>query len=407
MNLAHRLVAPAAQVTGPSQVELDLEAFAYRLLLFDHYIFSSIRLLEIPQLVSAFSFDGLIHILESGAISIDCFPVQTASLGPSLFIDNTPQERIRPPFHYSLGTLTQANQLNYTNLCLQNVEKILSLTNRQPARIRKAIYTCLTNSDDHVGEMALRSTGEEIPKDPELLAFTCSIAAKKKLGLELDPAAIHLKPTRLTEYDYMVENNLEGTFQLSQLDAHTIIEGGILAISQRNDRIELMNRYNAVSGFSDDDLPVFGQKLAFVEASLSPKVKEERLRRVIELRGLPRIANQNQIAINAKRLLQIRDSPECVEFRNWLANADEASDEEIEGFSRSISTRIGTFIRSSTGRTLRFLCTTGAGIIPMGGAIAGPVISAIDQFLLEKVFPYSGPVAFIDSMYPSIFESHQ
>jgi hypothetical protein len=111
--------------------------------------------------------------------------------------------------------------------------------------------------------MALRSTGEEIPKDPELLAFTCSIAAKKKIGLELDPAAIHLKPTRLTEYDYMVENNLEGTFQLSQLDAHTIIEGGILAISQRNDRIELMNRYNTVSGFSDDDLPVFGQKLAF------------------------------------------------------------------------------------------------------------------------------------------------
>jgi hypothetical protein len=407
MDLAHRLVAPAARVVGPSQVELDLEAFVFRLILFDHYVFSTFRLMEIPSLVRALSHDGLISILESGAISIDSFPVQTASLGPSLFVKDPAPASVRPPFHYSLATVTPTDQLDHTNFCLENVFKTLAPTKHQQVRLRRAIYGCLTKVDDQVGEMALRATGEELPKNAELLAFTCSLAAKKKLGIILDPAAIRLSPTRLTDYDYRVDNELEDTFHLSQLDAHTVIESGILAIAQRNDRIEQMKRYNAVSGFSDDDLPVFGQKLAFVEASLSPKVKEERLRRVIELRGLPSIADQNQIAINAKRLLQIRDSPECVEFRNWLANADEASDEEIEGFSRSISTRIGTFIRSSTGRTLRFLCTTGAGIIPMGGLIAGPVISAIDQFLLEKVFPYSGPVAFIDSMYPSIFESHQ
>jgi hypothetical protein len=407
LDIAHRLIAPVARVTGSSQVELDLEALVFRLLLFDHYVLYSYRLLEIPPLVRAFSIDGLIHILESGAISIENSPIQTASLGPTLFVEDPPPEGIRPPFHFSLATVRPADELQHTNICLQDIEKTLSLNKRQRIRVRKAIYRCLTKADDHVGEIALRSTGEELLKDPELLAFTCSLRAKEKLGRVLDPAAIRLKPTHLKDNDYRVENNLEGTFHLSQLDAHAVIESGILAIAHRNDRIEQMKRFNAISGFSDNELPVFGLKLAFVEASLSPKAKEERLRRIVELRGLPRIESQGQIAIDAKRLLQLRDSPECVEFRHWFANADEASDEQIAGLSRSMAARIGTFIRSGTGRALRFLSTTGAGLIPGGGLIAGSFLSAIDQFLLEKVFPYSGPVAFIDNIYPSIFESRQ
>ena len=407
MELARRLIAPVARVTGRSSVEVDLEAFVFRLLLFDHYVIASIRLLELPALLSAFSYDGLVRLLRSGAISIDCFPVHTGSLGPSLFVEEVPPGTIRPPFHYSLATVSLPNPLHHVNLCLAELEARLPLRKRQAVGLRRAIYECLTAVEHEAGEMALRSTGQELPQSPDILAHMCSLAAKKKFGIILDPADIQVTATRVTDNDYSVENNLEQAFPLGQHDAHTIIESGILAIAQRNDRIEQMKRYSALSGFSNDDLPVFGRRLDFIEASLSPTSQERRVRRILELRGLPRIRSDQPVSIDARRLLELRDSAECQEFRRWLSSSDDISDDLIRTLSRSLESRIGGFIRSGSGRVLRFLTTSGLGLVPVGGQIASTLLSAADQFLLEKVFPAPGPIAFIDRAYPSLFERHE
>ena len=54
-------------------------------------------------------------------------------------------------------------------------------------------------------------------------------------------------------------------------------------------------------------------------------------------------------------------------------------------------------------KAVRFLVTLGIGFTPLVGLFLGPVASAIDKFLLEKVLPKSGLIAFLSRLYPSIF----
>jgi len=66
----------------------------------------------------------------------------------------------------------------------------------------------------------------------------------------------------------------------------------------------------------------------------------------------------------------------------------------------SSETRFGR----NPGRAVRLLTTTGIGAIPGVGLVAGFAASIVDAFLLEKVLPRSGVVAFLSDLYPSVFE---
>jgi len=61
-------------------------------------------------------------------------------------------------------------------------------------------------------------------------------------------------------------------------------------------------------------------------------------------------------------------------------------------------------VQTLPGKAIRLLTTTGIGSIPPIGLIAGFVASAVDTFLLEKMLPKSGVVAFLSNLYPSVFE---
>ena len=60
---------------------------------------------------------------------------------------------------------------------------------------------------------------------------------------------------------------------------------------------------------------------------------------------------------------------------------------------------------SPGGKLVRLAATTGIGLIPVVGPIAGAAAGAIDSFLVEKVLPRSGIVAFLTETYPSLFVS--
>jgi hypothetical protein len=93
-----------------------------------------------------------------------------------------------------------------------------------------------------------------------------------------------------------------------------------------------------------------------------------------------------------------------LEFRQWLKRIDDLSDDDILHQVRSLSKTMGRLLGGKVGQNLRFLVTNGVSFIPiMGQAISAP-LSILDHFLIDKVFPYSGISAFIDNMYPSIFE---
>lgn len=72
---------------------------------------------------------------------------------------------------------------------------------------------------------------------------------------------------------------------------------------------------------------------------------------------------------------------------------------------KSVRSKITSIIQSNMGRTLRFAAATAIGLIPPIGIVAGPVTGALDSFLIDKVFPNSGVVAFLTNTYPSLFVS--
>ena len=60
-------------------------------------------------------------------------------------------------------------------------------------------------------------------------------------------------------------------------------------------------------------------------------------------------------------------------------------------------------IAVAAGQVMRFPAVTGIGTVPVVGPALGFVAGALDTFLLKKLIPYSGPGAFINRQYPSLF----
>jgi hypothetical protein len=96
----------------------------------------------------------------------------------------------------------------------------------------------------------------------------------------------------------------------------------------------------------------------------------------------------------------LRDTPECREFREWLRGLDSVTDDEVRERMRSMKAQVSQAIHGTAGKVLRLAVATGIGLIPVAGAVLGPAASAMDTFLVERVLPRSGPLAFLDQLLP-------
>jgi hypothetical protein len=85
-----------------------------------------------------------------------------------------------------------------------------------------------------------------------------------------------------------------------------------------------------------------------------------------------------------------------------VGHSDNVSDEETKKIVAGFRSKAGTLANSVGSRVIRFAATTGIGFLnPAAGLVAG----AIDAFLVDRVLPKSGVVAFLTETYPSLFTS--
>jgi len=344
-------------------------------------------------------------LLESGALKINCSFSHTGSLSPSGFVGESSRKELGSPFRYKFVTTEPAEINEYVNLLLQDIEPRIELTSRQTVHLRKAIYSSLERPGSDTDSSALKTTRVELTSSTQLLKSAVVIAMNKRLGIQAAPSDIEVAIEFDSDNDFKAESNIQKRFDINQLTAHQIVESSCLAIAKRNDRIEQMRKFSSLTGFSDIDLPIFGEKLEFLASALSPDVQENRFQRVVELAGLPQIEDMQKTRIDAKQLLKIRESVECTEFRQWLTTTDAMSDDEVVHQIRSFSKIVGRLIGGETGQNVRFLITNGVGFVPVVGQLISIPLSILDQFLIDNIFPRSGVAAFIDDMYPSIFEN--
>ncbi len=407
MDLRQRLIAPFATVSFPGEiVSVDLQAFVIRLILFDQYVVQSVRFQEFPELIRAFGFPAVRELLGSNAIKVRCETLTIAQVGQLTLMN----ERIRKGTlsfgSYSFSVMTSANHHEYIHTCLQSLHSIAGLRHNNIVKLKQDITSKLLPPSATVGYDMMRQLHEDLRSNHPILKKSISLALGQKIGRDVKPEEFAFSVHQIDEGDYRTETNIGALYGKSAEETHRIMESGLIAVGGLNQRIGEMKEFNALSGFQSADLPLFEEKVDFITRQFSPDAQVERVRRIFLLKGfddLDELIARREIDLS--KLLKIRETPECKEFRQWLSTIDSASDAELQDRIRSLREKLSWAVHSKSGKVARWLASAGIGSIPVLGPIAGVAIGFLDTFLMDKLLPKPGPITFLNRQFPSIFRS--
>lgn len=242
----------------------------------------------------------------------------------------------------------------------------------------------------------------DLRSNSPVLRAAMNLTLRNEFDIANLPSPLELRIEEVDAQDFRVDCNLTA-MGFDKMAVHKMIERGLLGLGGLNQRVEEMNTHEAVSGFLDRECPLFEDRLGFLLQSVCPGPRQKSFNRVVEIAGLPEFIPSID-RIDVERLLELLETNECQEFRDWIATLGQTTDSEIAERVKSLRTRIGAALHTSIGRALRFLVTTGAGLVHGAGVVAGPALGGIDSFLVEWILPSSGISTFVNHMYPSIFE---
>jgi hypothetical protein len=183
------------------------------------------------------------------------------------------------------------------------------------------------------------------------------------------------------------------------------IRAATVAVAGLEAQFGHMDRDNAVGGVKDDSLAIMERKVQTLWQELRPGERVEQFYRVQSIADLPDFGEWlRDPGLDMKRFLEVRQTTECREFREFVGRSASMNDDELRARTTSLRAKIGESVKSTLGKTLRVIGTAAASLVPGVGLVLGPAASAADTFLVEKVFPSTGIISFIGSQYPSIFQ---
>jgi hypothetical protein len=405
MDLRKRLIAPFASVSPTDELTVDLSGFILRLVLFEKYILQSRRLREFPALLSAFGYEGVSELLSSNAIDIHCEALTIGQIGQLGIFEPRKRKGLLPLGSYCFSLVGVPDHKQYIHDCLQPLHEIKGLHRKNVKKLKLDIVSRLLKSGTEVDNDIMQQFKTDLRSNVPNIKTAIAVALRDKLSIEINPSDFYIKIDPIDEDDFHTETNISDVFRLSDEEVHHVVERGLLAIGGLNQRIAEMKAYTAISGFRDLDIPLFDEKLKFITRAILPEEQEERLRRVFVIKGfqdLQDLIERGQVDLT--KLLEIRETKECKEFREWLFTIDSATDSEIEERINSLSEKLSWFVHGKSGKSVRWIASTGIGLIPVIGNVAGAALGFLDTFLLEKILPNPGSVSFLNRLYPSIFK---
>jgi hypothetical protein len=397
MNVRQSVLGEVAVRSGQHLSSVDVGALIRRLILFDRVIVKSFRLREVPVLVRVFGKAGFSQLLESGLLQFSCEFT-------SLIIDiSRGGVRHVPLNHFSFGTADAADRDGTLKAELRCLQSISGLKNPERASLEEVIWKSVVRPPTTYAKDLLQQIDHDLRTNTPALKAAVIEQLRAVQTPDLTVADIPIEVEETSNRIFHVKNTLAETFEFSPENAHLVLQKAISAVANLDHRLADMQAYSAITGFLDSESPLLFGKLAGIIAPLNPKLVEKQFERVVELASIPDFKSGQ--SIDVEKLIQVRESVECREFRAWLTTLDVATDAEITGMVASIKSKMASLANSISGKLVRLAATTGIGLIPVVGPIAGAVAGVVDSFLVEKVLPQSGVVAFLTETYPSLFIS--
>jgi hypothetical protein len=408
-DLQSRLISPCARfIPDGEQAMPDVPAIFRRLMLFETYILQTVRFKEFVPLVLTLGIKNVLKLLNSGSLHLELDPTQIIQIGQ--MPDGLTYSRGKPSLpllSFSFSFLRAAHYNEYVLGCLQDIHRELYGYSSQSdlMKLEGAILQALRPVAKDAGITAIEGHQADLRSNSPVLKKALAMKLRKGRGIKVSEPEIAFRVTPIDETDFKTESNL-ASFGLNAEEEHRIVESALLANGGLNSRIEDMKNHNALSGFIDDELPLFAGKFDFLTATFSPGNLEKTFDRVVKIRELPSFdLTQPDRSFDMERFLEIRSSKECNEFRVWLRTTmKSATDPEIHGQINTMRAKFGPLVHGNSGKGIRIAISTAIGFIPILGTAVAAVLSIVDSYLLEKLFPISGPTIFLSRQYPSLFE---
>ena len=425
MDFRGKLLAPCATRKEGTKFEVEFLAgeFLERLILFDKFILDSIRLQEVPHLIKVFGYTPVLELLKSGMLLIHSETFGTfGSTGQSSKVSEYRAKKgdlslcsycIDPFSIYPYDSPREhekdykRDQKQFIHRDLQLINQIDGISSKQAKKLREAVATRVIHfsSDSVIKEISDQNYKDFRDHDPAIKVAIAS-SVKALHNQEVDPDAIEIKIEFIDEHDFKVESNIQSKLSLNKQAAHAIIERALLGIAGRNHHIAKMREFNCLVGYRENEVPIFSSKLDFlVDRIATDRKLTPNFHRVLSATGLPNFTEAvEERRIDLLKVLEIRESRECVDFRTWLWSQDNIDETELRERLNSISQRWKDFFNTTGGKTISWLASSGLGAIPYAGNIIGAGMSFYEKFLAREVLPHEGAITFINNKLPSIYQ---
>lgn len=388
------------------EVRVDVGSLLRRLLLFEQCTVESIQLKELPTLIDVFSYKGLTHLIESGDLRIIMDAMTAGQVGQTDLQITRDRGGPLPLGSYRLATVSLAEESRdkYVHDALQEAHNA-NIRFKEAVKLKGLIAPRLLRYPDDAANMGVSDTVSDILQQKSSIWSAIRLVVNRDGGLDLGAVSQFEAEDLGNGGDFRIQIHLsDSQLALPDPTMHSLVERAILAAAGMNQRIHFMRSFNAISGFQDDEYSLFESRVEFLMRQLRPDAQEQRFDRIITLAGLPDVNEEtSRRQIDVKKLMKVRQSDECKEFRAWLRGIDQTTDEEIERRVRALRGRVAEALTGGRGRTVRFAVTTGSGFVPIVGSLLGPAVSAADSFLVDRLLGKPGPTTFLSSHYPSVF----
>jgi hypothetical protein len=399
MNVRQSVLGEVAVRSGLRLSGVDVGSLVRRLILFDKVIIKSFRLREAPVLVRAFGKDGFGELIRIGLLRFSC---EFTNLILDLSRNGV---RHVPLEHFSFAKLgvTDPDRERELRKELIALQSISGLKNRERASLEEAIWDSLVRPPKTFADDLLAQLDGDLRANTPALRQAVLARLKARLATHEISAEVRLEVVETAQRVFHIKNDLAARYGFSPQEVRDLLQQAVAAVANLGHRLTEMQSYSAITGFLDTEAPLLFGKLSGLVAPLNPAAAEKQFKRVIELAELPDFKPGEKVDV--QNLLKTRDSAECREFREWLSTLENVSDAEIKEMVAGLRSKMVSIAASPGGKLVRLAATTGIGLIPVVGPITGAVAGAIDSFLVDKVLPRSGIVAFLTETYPSLFVS--
>ena len=249
------------------------------------------------------------------------------------------------------------------------ISEIPGLSIQQRSNLEVHVASALLDRPDRAGLLALENLNMDLAENTPVVRTAIALSLSRRLGTSIEPQDLVIQIHDLGEWDYRVESNIMQATTLKEWETHKLIEQALLAVARINERIELMQRYSALSGSRPGDLSLLTGKFEFLAEHFRADLQETLFERVVTIGGLPDVDPEaTDQYVDIPRLIAITQTPECQAFRGWLKTLRSASDQEIEDHLHPLREKLAVAVHGASGKAVRLLTTTGIGMIPGIGA---------------------------------------